>query len=61
MQVSHNPINVKFVRNLSITRLVMQDMTFSIMRLEDTKNYQDQETLLCKYAKDYISKDLYMT
>ena len=39
----------------------MQDMTFSIMRLEDTKNYQDQETLLCKYAKDYISKDLYMT
>lgn len=39
----------------------MQDMTFSIMRLKDIKNYQDQETLLSKYAKDYIIKDLYMT
>ena len=61
MQVPHNPINVRFARNLSIMRPVMQDMTFSIMRLKDIKNYQDQETLLSKYAKDYIIKDLYMT
>ena len=61
VQVPHNPINVIFVRNLSIIRLVMQDRTFSIMRCKDTKNYQDQETLLYKYDKDYIIKDLYMT
>ena len=61
VQVPHNPINVIFARNLSIIRLVMQDKTFSIMRCKDTKNYQDQETLLCKYDKDYIIKDLYMT
>ena len=36
-------------------------MTFPIMRLKDTKSYQDQETLLHKYDKDYIIKDLYMT
>ena len=61
VQVPHNPINVIFARNLSIIRLVMQDRTFSIMRCKDTKNYQDQETLLYKYDKDYIIKDLYMT
>lgn len=61
VQVPHNPINVRFVRNLFIIRLVLKNMTFSIMRFKETKSYQDQETLLYKYDKDYIIKDLYMT